>query len=233
MKAPFRFLLYVVPVLLVCGLAMIYLLSVKEQRACLVMPEVIDSLAYRAERVEVNEPQTPMYTPLYMGKWQKRILIHRSEPPYEYYYNNFDGQLSDYREAEASDLELLLDTSRFVTGYREEFKNGVIQAYQTLCYPAMLANLSGDTLNVGYGSVMPFTQEALDSSGKWRPVEKPYIYLCGMGLGGIRLPPGEIAIVPVAVYQGTYRTRLRLRYGKLCSREYRGSIHPGQLIFPK
>lgn len=95
-------------------------------------------------------------------------------------------------------------------------------------YPVLLTNLQNDTIEIGYGNVLPLIMEARDSSGKWRPIEERFIYSCGNGIGTIILPPGEVVLSTAPILQGNYQTEFRLTIGKNRSRPFRGRIDYGK-----
>lgn len=228
MKPSVRWFLYLIPVLLCCGLTIVYLFAIKQKKLGLAMPTVTDSGAVYAQVLNVHGKRTLDYTPLYMGKWQEEINISnsRNADSAHTYERGFGLR---YRLSDSLDFQLLVDTTRFVAGYAEKWEEEHIRLKPIKSRPVLLANLSDDTLHVGSAGKIMCIQEALDSTGRWRSIEA-YRYTCGI-VPGMYLPPGEIVILATPVYEGTYHTRLRLRLGNLFSPEYAGSINPGQFDY--
>ncbi len=80
-------------------------------------------------------------------------------------------------------------------------------------------------------SNMRIIQEALDSSGRWRPIERAPFTSCGNSHHNVFLPAGHYWELVVPRYTGSMRTRLRfVIHGspELISNEFEGSINPGQ-----
>jgi hypothetical protein len=74
--------------------------------------------------------------------------------------------------------------------------------------------------------------EAKDSTGNWRPIEEPYVYMCGNGVGTIILPPTEVVLSFVPITNGNYLTQLRLVFGNNHSAPYVGYINYRQFERP-
>ncbi len=80
-------------------------------------------------------------------------------------------------------------------------------------------------------SNMRIIQEALDSSGRWRPIERAPFTSCGNSHHNVFLPAGHYWELVAPRYTGSMRTRLRfVIHGshELVSNEFEGSINPGQ-----
>ena len=95
-------------------------------------------------------------------------------------------------------------------------------------YPVLLTNNHTDTVTVGYGVILPLEMEAKDSTGLWKPIEKRFIYACGMGLNSIILPPNEIILTSAPIYKGDFKTDLRLVLGDNFSPVFQGNINYSQ-----
>jgi len=80
-------------------------------------------------------------------------------------------------------------------------------------------------------------QEALDSDGKWKPIEyHDYETICGISYGTRFLIPNFSIITKIYVYSGDYLTKLRVKLMTnnqvYYSNEFIGSINKGQYIIP-
>lgn len=103
---------------------------------------------------------------------------------------------------------------------------------------AVLANYSSDTIAMSglFTRGLELMQEAQDSQGIWRPIEKYNSHVwCGVGaFNEVVVGPNEFINIFVPRYCGAFRTKLRLHLttaeGVLYSEEFEGSIHPGQFI---
>lgn len=93
--------------------------------------------------------------------------------------------------------------------------------------PIIITNTNKDTISVGYGNYIPLIMEALDSNKKWRPIQKRFIYMCGNGVGTIILPPNEIVLSSAPIFNGNFKTELRLTVPKtdIYSNTFDGSIN--------
>lgn len=96
-------------------------------------------------------------------------------------------------------------------------------------YPVMIMNIGTGNASICLGEEIPLFLEAKDSLGNWWPIEDPFFYFCGVGLESVVLPPKEIAITSIPVYDGNYNTKLRLRFGHRISNEFFGRINYSQI----
>ncbi len=82
------------------------------------------------------------------------------------------------------------------------------------------------------GSLM-MIQEALNENGKWEPIEYWVYSGCGNSyFHSLELNPGEYTIIPIPVYKGEFKTKIRLKYVRndivYYSKAFEGSISPNQ-----
>lgn len=92
-------------------------------------------------------------------------------------------------------------------------------------HTALLRNRTKDTIPIGFGDKIPLILEAKNKLGKWEPIQKRFVYMCGNGVGTIILPPKEIAITLVPIFKGNYKTLLRLSMGSNKSNAIWGNIN--------
>ena len=101
-----------------------------------------------------------------------------------------------------------------------------------IAYPVFIENLSKDTLEIGFGNVLPIIMEAKDENGTWKPIQKKYKYGCGKGLTQFYLGPKQLAVTTMKQFEGTFKTKLRLVFSyttlKVYSNEIDGYINKGQ-----
>jgi len=92
-------------------------------------------------------------------------------------------------------------------------------------YPVLLRNRTKDTIPIGYGDRIPLIMEAKDKTGKWKPIQERFVFMCGNGVGTIILPPKEIALTLAPIFKGNYRTLLRVSMGSNKSNPFWGHIN--------
>lgn len=92
-------------------------------------------------------------------------------------------------------------------------------------YPVLLRNATKDTIPIGHGSIIPLILEAKDKTGKWKPIQKRFSYMCGNGVGTVILPPSEIAVTLAPIFKGNFRTQLRVSMGSNKSNSFWGNIN--------
>lgn len=100
-----------------------------------------------------------------------------------------------------------------------------ISAIAKKSFAVLLRNINRDTVTIGYGSNIPLIMETKDSLGVWKPIQEKFTYMCGNGVGSIILPPNEIVITFAPIFEGNYKTLLRLTLGKNKSKPYWGFIN--------
>nr|WP_294927422.1 hypothetical protein [uncultured Flavobacterium sp.] len=75
-------------------------------------------------------------------------------------------------------------------------------------------------------------QEALDKSGKWRPIEYWEYSGCGNSYGGIALKPNHFILTKIVKYSGNFKTKIRLKFLNdsvvYFSKPFTGSINLSQ-----
>jgi hypothetical protein len=182
-----------------------------------VMPAIIDTTKTEQVKRSGTWLDAGDYSPLYIGKKQDSIFIQK-----KFYaivnkmfdnYSVYDEAREKYKRPDSTGIQLIIDTSKIILNQS---------------YAVAVVNTTRDTLNIGYGTHLPIILEALDKQGAWKPVEEPFVYFCGTGLGTLFLPPGEIVITSAPVFTGEYNTKLRLRYDRIVSQTYTGSINLSQ-----
>lgn len=137
-------------------------------------------------------------------------------------------------------LAIIVDTTRRIGSFppmKFPFpysSNPMVQGY-----PVFILNTSDSTIQLlTIDGKLMICQEALDTSGRWRPIEYLYGPECANGAMLKTLPPHHYLFTRIARYGGTRSTMLRvaLRFGSvsdtITSAPFRGSISEGQFIQP-
>lgn len=224
-----------------------------------VCPKVIDSIKPNALREE-NSMQTAEYSVRYIGKANKNISLKYPEDYFQYVYGDnifkgFDGIvfIVDTSQVISSNSNLLFATPPpWHKKRRGNNKTGDFDLYKESMYksyPVFAINTTKDSLPIsdGYcedyqgrkqlvGYTLHLVMEAVDTDGKWKPIEKSFDRMCGTGLVPAYVPPGEVMITAANIYKGDYKTKLRLRIDckkgctMICSNVFEGTINRGQFI---
>jgi len=126
------------------------------------------------------------------------------------------------------DLEIMVDTTQKLK--HDISKNQWDDYYEG--YPIQIKNTSSDTIVIGYESYIPIILQAKDENDDWNPIEQIYIFSCGNGLRSVLLPPNEIVLSSKPIYQGDYKTTLRVEIGGNYSNEFSGKINLDQFKKP-
>jgi hypothetical protein len=182
--------------------------------------------------------ETADYRFLYIGKNKDTIYIHPflsfiPAPPPPIFSNNSkvktDSIFENYKAFETPFNKYYIE--RFnVNQYRnwQETKIEIFVDTNTRLsnsYATSIINKDVDSTYIGYGSQILMIMEAIDSTGKWRPIEKRFGYFCGTGLGLVILPPNEIIVTRAPIFKGDYETKLRLKLDNHYSNSFDGSIY--------
>ncbi|WP_367392355.1 hypothetical protein [Lewinella sp. LCG006] len=184
------------------------------------------------------------FHPLFIGHLSDSIPLNYSTWKVVHQTTEWDT----YPMPDSLGLALFVDTSKIVgSGIRylpplQLDREGILE-WELIdvrggikSYPVFVTNLTSDTLNIGYGAFLPIIIQAVDSAGNWKPIQNHYRYFCGTGLTHFYLPVGEILITSCPLYEGAYRTRLRLAFGWdriNYSNEFFGTIDYRQFVKPK
>ncbi|RBP44420.1 hypothetical protein DES53_104240 [Roseimicrobium gellanilyticum] len=85
-------------------------------------------------------------------------------------------------------------------------------------------------------STLNIIREAMDTDGKWKPIESLPRTFCGNSFHRVFLPAGHCWEFPVPEYTGTQKVRMRFallrgqKMDPLYSNEFDGSVNPEQFI---
>ena len=204
-----------------------------------IFPKVIDPLVGKeikfASESWINYGD---HNPYYFGKTSDTINVERSIRPFKprlispgddtmkvtseiqkgkydnYFLDWMDRR--DFKDRDSVKLLIKFDTTQFINNNRRK------------SFPVIIQNKSNDTIYIGYGDQIPIITEGKTKNGEWKPIEKRYIYGCGVGLHLIILPPNEVVVTSELVYSGNFKTKLRIRMGDSYSDEFNGEINLSQ-----
>ena len=73
-----------------------------------------------------------------------------------------------------------------------------------------------------------FIMQARDRRGNWRDIETGDMAFCGTGRRTFRIHPKHYALAAGPIYEGGFKTKLRVRYHNIYSNEFDGSVNPAQ-----
>jgi hypothetical protein len=199
-------------------------------------PKVIDPLIEKEIKLaSENWISYGDHNPYYFGKitdtvnikgiirpYQPRLLFPGDDTmktPSELQKGKYDNYFlkrmnrRDFKDRDSVNLLIKFDTTQFINNIRRK------------SFPVIIQNKSNDTIYIGYGNQIPIITEGKTKNGEWKPIEKRYIYGCGVGLHSIILPPNELVITSELVYSGNFKTKLRIRMGDSYSDEFNGEIN--------
>ena len=137
-------------------------------------------------------------------------------PPAEFeQYDNSPHNLSEYSApAEFANLKIEVDTNQYIGNIRKT-------------YAVFITNMDKDTAIIAYRSEIPAIMEARDKKGEWRPIQEP-LKGCGFEVHSVKLPPNEMVLTSAPVFEGEFKTELRIKIGENYSNPFFGSINYGQ-----
>jgi len=205
------------------------------------IPAVIDTLEQSKNAFyQINEPLIADYDILYIGSPKDTLWINHTHRPYKnHILDDLDLEKAYKHITDSSiNMSIYIDTTQIIKDdinieltlmelaemtYKET-------AYYN-AYPVCIQNHSIQTVKVGttgYDEQLSLILEAIDSSGNWRPIEHPFIAMCGFGILPIVLNPQELLITGVLIPKGAYKTQFRLNYYGKYSNIFEGSLSYGQ-----
>ena len=166
---------------------------------------------------------TAFYEFNYLGKISDTVVLKNRIT-----FLRYDNNKKNFNE---NHLKYCTDSEKYVMSRNWNNAKIEIQVSNTSIsnsIPVLIRNNNKDTIAIGYGSQIPIVMEALNENYEWKPIQKKFIYMCGVGLSTIILPPGEIAITLAPVFKGFTKTRLRLVLGNNVSKPFWGFINKRQ-----
>jgi hypothetical protein len=209
-------------------------------------PVIIDNYQAEAKPANVKFMHQANYIPLYIGVPKDTIKV-------DYYFTEYgmefipDGLSSEDYEAMTNDHPMkkyyiaIKDTVKY-----KRFNEAKLQIYVgkdvriknrssyiqwenkfVSAVPVWIKNTDKDTVLISYGDYIPLTLLAEDGN-EFKPIEKNFVYQGIYGFNYIILPPGEVLIVSVPIYEGEMEVEMRLKLGQHSSQPFTGRINKTQ-----
>lgn len=188
-----------------------------------------DTIAFENSYANERNTARNAYDLLYIGELKDSITLG-----YQYQDKTFaykEGQR--YHYPDTSSLSVFVDTTKVISDlqlYPQE-DNEPFKGYYA--HPVFIRNKTEDTLFISEAEIIFITMEAQDSTGEWKLIQRPGD-VCTMGEDSYYLLPNNCAITSSIIYQGEYKTKLRLLLGEdykgsaIISNEFDGSINYSQ-----
>lgn len=204
----------------------------------------IDSISNDLKKDTSTSLKEADFHPLYIGK--KTDSIHLNYNPKKMEFECVTTQWGRFKTPDSSDLNISVDTNALIASVQHYIDwvaaDSLSELYPALytmhyqSYPVIIENLTKDTLEIGYGEYVPLIIEARDETGEWKSIQRPFVYGCGTGMPFYFLPPGEILITSCKLFDGEFKTTMRLAFGwesKTYSNEFAGYINRGQFDYSR
>jgi len=199
------------------------------------VPTLINDSIKKREPLETSWLPTAKYDLMYIGAEKDTIFVKKY---YLSFYNLYPKEA--YKNPDSIPKPKL---AGYYAGYLDPSHNTVSLKYANLKiyvdttqnlsernarHSVFIKNIYKDTVVIAFGQIIDATMEALNKNGEWQPIERPWRWSCGTGIGQIMLPPNEIVITSAVKYTGEFKTQMRIKIGKSYSNIFQGSIHPRQ-----
>ena len=171
------------------------------------------------------------FPPVYIGKLKNRIKLNYIIEK----IGNRTEEWDKYSLPSVGSITISIDTTRNIPSTTDVFPlyklGGNVENKNISAYPVFIQNISIDTVQIGFGDIIPMVIEAKDKKGIWRPIQKRFRYDCATGLTSFFLAPNQISISTMKQFKGTFKTELRIAYlakKKIYSNTITGNIDPKQ-----
>lgn len=113
-----------------------------------------------------------------------------------------------------NDLRIKIDSSNTypIILNRSELNTYHSRSSDTItAYPIIIENVSSNFLEITHGSHVPIEIQAKDEKEAWQNITYPYQQFCGTGIYSHPIFPGEIVITSIPVFEGSYKTKSRIK----------------------
>lgn len=158
------------------------------------------------------------YTQKGIEYWKIMKQIEKSKSNYKKYLITSLKEKS-YRQDDSIQLSIKIDTT-------QNINKGVKKAF-----PVLIRNLSKDTITIGEDDFLYLYLEAKDREGNWGLYKRSFKLpaSCILEYSQSILPPYEIVLTSQMIYDGDFKTKLRLKMFNNYSKEFWGAIDEAKL----
>lgn len=190
-----------------------------------------DKFSNKLNKEHSDSITTAEYSPLYIGKFSNNInlsyLYYKTVKPCIFIFRD------KYKFPKKDSIKIYIDTTKTIgTPMGMSEYSHTEKRNNKIAFPIFIENFSRDTLRIGYAEYLPLLIEAKDRKGNWRTIEKPLRFGCGTGIFDFYLAPNNIIISSLKIYNGNFKTKLRLVYKssdeKIYSNQISGEINENQ-----
>jgi len=192
--------------------------------------KLIDRFDNKLQKDTATGISKAQFSPIYIGDKKNEIKITYKTSK----VGNRMFKRIKHKTPDSKSMIILIDTTKTVgspMGVHEDYNKPEYRDNK-IAYPVFISNLSNDTLDIGFGNILPIIMEAKDENGIWKPIQKKFKYECGKGLTEFYLGPKQIAITTMKLFEGTFKTKLRLVFSYSALKTYSnvidGYINKGQ-----
>lgn len=204
--------------------------STSKQKDYYAKPRLIDTFNNILQKDTATSISVAQFSPIYIGEKKNELKITYNTSK----VGNRMYKLGRHKKPDPKKMIISIDTTQTVgspMGVWEYLKKPEYRV-DKIAYPVFIENLSKDTLEIGFGNILPIIMEAKDENGTWKPIQKKFKYGCGKGLTQFYLGPKQLAVTTMKQFEGTFKTKLRLVFSyttlKVYSNEIDGYINKAQ-----
>lgn len=197
---------------------------------------IISQTLYSDSIVLFSKDFVDDYFPRYLGKYKFTDTL-----------KIIDGRISDVANVKdyfndrlvGQTDTTLTDGLEIVTDYSSNVAWNYYNSINSNCYyPVYIINQTPNKKALlGKDSHIFGLQEALDTNGRWRPIEGRARDFCGHGYFGLNIEPKEFVTVLFPKYKGNYKTKIRVRIKNgdniYISQSFDGLINEKQLYLER
>jgi len=202
--------------------------------------ELIDTVNKDLKTCAISEISTAYYLPLYIGLLPKRIdLSDRESIDLEIFSERDDHTI----RVNPTDFIIYVDTSRIIGMQNRQqvlppppppgskiIVPESVKKFKRLhykSYPVFIKNSSDSfVFPIGYDQVSDLIIEAKDSFGIWRPIQKQFFTLNCLASPPLSIPPKNVLLTACPIFNGEYKTKLRIVLGVAIIDENNEKITP-------
>lgn len=198
-----------------------------------VVPVIKDTFRHAGHMVNVNYPVIRNYGVYIVSSFKKEIDVKK------YFDTLKESKISHPSNvANLHFLSIYIDTSVTLTDYRvlrylkSYDEEGERKGEFYKCFPVYLVNNSNSLpIEIGTNGIgLSIQLEALNKQRQWQSIGCKRVLICGTGLTSMYLNAKSFALTKIFRYAGSYKTKVRVRLGKIVSNSITMNINPGQFF---